>query len=299
MWNRIQNALRQHVERLGWRQIILDYVQIAAGSVLLAVGYNLFLVPNGIVAGGISGLGVILNHLLGWPVGLVTLALNLPLFAAGLRWGGGLSTGVRTIVAVIIMSLTIDLTAHLIPAVTDSPLLYIAYGGLMDGVGLGLVLRAQGTTGGTDIIGRLVNRFTGLEISRAMFAANALIIGAAVAVFGLERALYGVMVAAVSSYAVDWLLSGGRRARQATIISDRWPQIRDALLKEMGRGVTVMPGQGAFTGMPRPVLICIITPREVAAVRRLVNQIDPRAFAIFGAVTEVYGEGFFPIDREV
>lgn len=296
---RIRDRLAAHIHRQSWRQIAFDYAQVSAGALLLALAYRLFFVPNGIVSGGISGVGIIANYLLGLPVGAVTLALNIPLFAAGLRWGGGLTTGLRTIYAVTLMSLAIDLIPPLTMPLADSPLLYVAYGGLLDGMGLGLVLRAQGTTGGTDIIARLLRRFTGLEISRGMFLSNALIIGAAALVFGLERAMYGVMVAAVSAWAVDAVLAGGRRARQALIISEKWQEVRDALLSELERGVTVLPGQGGYTGQPRPVLLCVIAPREVMPVRRLVQEIDPAAFVVIAATTEVWGEGFGPIDREV
>src|SRR5690606_21009132 len=295
----LQSRLAGQVAKLGRRQIAIDYVTMTAGAFALGLAYNLFFVPNEVVSGGISGVGVIAHYLFGWPVGLVTLLLNVPLFIAGLRWGGGLSTGVRTVYAVIVMTATIDLTAPFIPAVTDNPLLFITYGGLLDGLGVGLVLRAQGTTAGTDIMARLLHHFTGLEISRGMFLTNALIIAGAAIVFGLEKAMFGVIVAAISAWAVNVVLAGGRQARQAFIISEKWEEVRDVMLTEMGRGVTIVPGTGAYTGRERPMLMSIVSPREVPAVRRLVHDIDPRAFVIFGMATEVYGEGFYPIDREV
>ncbi len=295
----LQTRLAGHVAKHGRRQIAIDYVTMTAGAFALGLAYNLFFVPNEVVSGGISGVGVIAHYLFGWPVGLVTLLLNVPLFIAGLRWGGGLSTGVRTVYAVIVMTATIDLTAPFIPAVTDNPLLFITYGGLLDGLGVGLVLRAQGTTAGTDIMARLLHHFTGLEISRGMFLTNALIIAGAAIVFGLEKAMFGVIVAAISAWAVNVVLAGGRQARQAFIISEKWEEVRDVMLTEMGRGVTIVPGTGAYTGRERPMLMSIVSPREVPAVRRLVHDIDPRAFVIFGMATEVYGEGFYPIDREV
>jgi uncharacterized membrane-anchored protein YitT (DUF2179 family) len=291
-------AIRGHFRKHGWKQIAWDYVQISAGALLLAAGYNIFFVPNNVVSGGISGVGIIIHHLLGLPVGVVTFALNLPLFVAMLRWSGGVTTGIRTIYAVLVMSAAIDLTANLVPHIADRPLLYVTYGGLLDGLGVGLVLRAQATTAGTDIIARLLRRFTGLEISRGVFVSNALIVALAALVFGLERAMYGVMVAAVSALATDTVLSGGRRARQALIISERWEEVRDGLLRDLERGVTILQGQGAYTGQDRPVLLCVIAPREVAWLRRLVMEIDPQAFVIIGSAPEVYGEGFAQISRE-
>lgn len=290
---------RAHLARHGWRRILIDYALLTTGALMNSLAYDLFYVPNEVVSGGVGGIGIIAYHLLGWPVGLVALALNVPLFLAGLRWGGGVTTGLRTIYAVIVMSLGIDLLAPYVPVVTQNPLLYITYGGLLDGAGLALVLRAQGTTGGTDIVAQLLRRFTGLEISQGMFLSNAFIIAAAALVFGLERALYGVMVAAVSAWAVDKVLAGGRSARQMLIIADRWEPVRDRLLHELERGVTVLTGRGGYTGAERTLLMCVVAPHEVAWVRRQVQEIDPDAFVVVGSLTEVWGEGFQPVDHHL
>jgi uncharacterized membrane-anchored protein YitT (DUF2179 family) len=282
-----------------WRQVMWEYLQITLGCVIMGISYNLFYVPNSIVAGGVSGIGIILKHFFGWPPGIVILTLNIPLFLAGLRWGGGIPTGLRTIYAVAVMSLTIDLAAPYLPELTNSPLLYVAYGGLLDGLGMGLVFRAQGTTGGTDIIGRLLNHFAGIEVSRGVFLANAVVTLAAALAFGIERALYGIMVAAISSWGIDLVLAGGRQARQAFIISEKWEEIRDVLLSDLHRGVTVVEGEGAYTGENRAVLMCIITPTEVGRMKRLIEAIDRRAFVVITAATEVWGEGFGDIKRQV
>jgi uncharacterized membrane-anchored protein YitT (DUF2179 family) len=280
-------------------EIGLDYVQISIGAIMVGLAYSLFYIPNQVVAGGVSGIGIMAFHLLGWPVGLVTLILNIPLFFAGLRWGGGFTTGMRTLFAIGVMSATVDLTNGRLPVITQNPLLYIAYGGLLDGAGMGLVFRAQGTTGGTDIIGRLLKRLAGIEISQAVFISNTLIVIGAALVFGLERALYGVLVAAVSAFVVDAVLSGGRQGRQAIIIASQWEMIRDALLAEMERGVTMLPARGAYTDTDRPILICVVSPTEVGALRRIIQRIEPEAFVIISATTEVWGQGFGKIHHDV
>lgn len=287
-----------HIQKQGWRRILGDYVLITLGALMNAAAYNLFYIPNEVVSGGVSGLGIIAYYLFDLPVGAVTLVLNAPLFFAGLAWGGGITTGIRTIFAVTVMSLGIDFLAPYLPAVTDNPLLYITYGGLLDGAGLALVLRGQGTTGGTDIVAQLLKRFVGLEISRGMFISNAVIIVIAALVFGMERAMYGVMVAAVSAWAVDIVLAGGRQARQMFIISSEWEAVRDELLHRLERGVTILTGKGGYTGSERMILMCVISPREVAFTRRLVKEIDPDAFVIVGNTTEVWGEGFTPIHHD-
>lgn len=281
------------------RQILWDYGQITLGCLMMAVTNDVFWVPHSIVSGGISGVSIITHHLLGWPVGLVMLALNVPLFIAGLRWGGGITTGIRTIYAVTVMAVAIDALAPVLHSPTDNPLLYITYGSLIDGVAMGLVFRAQGTTGGTDIIGRLLRHFTGLEISRGVFIVNALTTLGAIVVFGLEKAMYGIMVAALCSWAIDVVLSGGRRARQVIVISEHWQLVRDSILNKMERGVTILQARGAYTDTARPLLLIVIAPSELAAMRQLVMQNDPTAFVIVAATTEVWGQGFSSIHSEV
>lgn len=220
--HRLRSQLRDHVTKQTPRQIFLDYLLITIGCVLMALTNNAFWVPNRVVSGGVSGLGIIANYLWGLPVGMVMLTLNIPLFLAGLRWGGGITTGIRTIYATVVLSLAIDLTAPYVPSPTSSPLLYITYGSIIDGIAMGLIFRAQATTGGTDIVGRLLKHFFGLEISRGVFIANALTTLAAIIVLGLEKAMYGVMVAALNAWVIDVVLAGGRRARQVIIISNEW-----------------------------------------------------------------------------
>lgn len=281
------------------REILWDYGLITVGCLMMAVTNDVFWVPHSIVSGGVSGLGIIAHYLFGWPVGLVMLALNIPIFLAGLRWGGGITTGARTIYAVFVMSVGIDLLAPVLHSPTDNPLLYITYGSLIDGVAMGLVFRAQGTTGGTDIVGRLLRHFTGLEISRGVFILNALTTVGAIVVFGLEKAMYGIMVAALCSWAIDVVLSGGRRARQVIVISDHWEAVRDSILKKMERGVTILHGRGAYTNIERPLLLIVIAPSELPMMRQLVMASDPDAFVVVAATTEVWGQGFSSIHSEI
>ncbi len=289
--------LGDRLRDVNWRQVILDYVLISVGSLLLALSFDMFFIPNDIVAGGISGFAIIAHSLLGWPVGIVTIALNIPLFIAALRWGGGPTTGIRTVYAVLVSSILIDVLT--LPPVTENPLLYVTYGGATAGIGLGLILRAQGTTGGTDIIGRLLRHFTGLPISQGIFISDITVMIGAVAAFGLERALYGVLVIAISAWAVDLALAGGRQSRQAIIISEKWEIIQDMVLKELERGMTILPARGAYTGIDRPILMCIIGRNELVRLRRVVLAIDPDAFVVISKTSEVWGEGFGAIDMDL
>lgn len=281
-----------HLQGVNWWRALLHTVQIAAGSALLALAYNLFFVPNDVVPGGVSGIAVILHHVFGWPVGLVNLALNVPLFLIGLRWGGGVNTGLRTAWAVTVFSVAVDWMPLPLEPITQSPVLYVTYGGLLSGAGVALVYLAQGTLGGTNILGRLLPLITPLTVSQSIFIADGLVIVAAAFVFGLEAAMFGLMVTAVGAWALDTVLAGGRRSLQALVISGQWQAVRDALLNDLHRGVTVLNGQGGFSGDERTLLLVIINRSEAARLRHLVRAIDPGAFVMVTPTSEVWGAGF-------
>ncbi len=271
---------------------IVDYILLVAGAVLIALGADVFLIPNQVISAGLFGIAVIFHYLLGTPVGLVTLALNIPLFLAMLRWGGGWRAGVRTVIAVAIMSVTVDVLAGRLPLVTRDPLLYTLYGGILDGLGIGLIFRAQGTTGGIDIIARLMQRHRGSEPGQVLLVLSGLTLAMAAIVFGVERALYAMIVASVSSMMVDLVQQGLGRAKVVFIISTQHERVRAAILEEMERGVTILPGEGGYTGASRPVLMCAIAQSEVSVLKRLVGQHDPDAFMVIALAQEVLGEGF-------
>ncbi len=272
--------------------VVFDYVQIVLGSLLVAVGTNLFFVPNKVVSGGVTGIGIIAHYTFGLPVGMVVLALNLPLLWAGWRWAGGLRFFARTAVAVVVLSFGIDLTAPFLHAPTHDRLLVIMYGGLLDGFGMGLVFRARGTTGGTDVLARIANRFLGLGIGQTLLGLNVLIFGVAGFIFGLEPVMVALALAFVSARVLDTVQAGFAASRQAIIITGRHREVRESILSHMGRGVTVLYGEGGFTGTARPVLYTVVAAHEVARLKRRVAEADPDAFVAISPAQEVFGEGF-------
>ncbi len=272
--------------------ISFSYGQITLGALLVAVAVRVFLVPNNVVTGGLTGVSQLLSSVAGTPVGLVTLALNVPLLVLGWRRLGGFVFAVRTAYAIVVMSLAIDLLAPYAQPVTADPLLYSLYGGLLDGAGLGLILRARGTAGGTDIIARLVETYLGVQPGRTLLMCDLLIFGAAFFVYGPEKILYALLVAFVSSRVVDFVLTAGRGARQALIITERPELITNSLLHDLERGVTVLQGVGGYTGATRAVLLCIVSRSEVGALKAAVAAADPGAFVVIAEASEVFGEGF-------
>jgi len=274
--------------------VVGEYALITLGAFLVALGADVFLIPNKVVSGGVTGIAIILYYLLGTPVGVMTVALNIPLFVAGVRWGGGLSTGMRTVYAVVVMSFFIDFLQGRVPAVTRDPLLYTIYGGILDGLGLGIVLRFRGTTGGTDIIAMLVKRFLGINYGTTLLVANVVIIGAAAFIFGVEPAMYAIILAAVSSKVIDLVQEGQEAARAALIISTQPHAVRQAILEQLERGVTVLEGWGGYTQTPREVLLCAVQRSEISRLKHLLHQVDPQCFVIITPAHEVLGEGFQP-----
>ncbi len=288
---------RFQISRARIGRVIADYALIAAGAVLVALAADLFAIPNRVVPGGVTGIATMLYYGLGTPVGLVTLVLNVPLFLAGMRWGGGLHFALRTLFATVVMSLAIDLLAPYVPSITADPLLYTLYGGILDGIGIGLVFRARGTTGGTDILARLLHRWTGVSLGVWLLIFNVLILSAAGLMFGWEQALYALILSFASSRAVDLVQEGVSYAKSATIVSARSEAICRAIIEQLGRGVTILRGAGGYTDTERPVLLSVVAQSEVSQLKQLIYSIDPLAFVIIGQAQEVLGEGFKQLDR--
>ena len=277
---------------------VLDYAQIVAGALIVALGTNLFFVPNKVVSGGVTGIAIIAHYVFGTPVGMGVLVLNVPLLALGWRYGGGVRFFVRTLVAVVVMSAAIDLTAPYLTAPTSDRLLVIGYGGLLDGLGLGLVFRGRGTTGGTDVVAVLAQRWFGVPMGQSLLAMNVLIFGLAAFAFSLEAVMIALALAFVSARVVDVAAEGFSTARAAMIITREADAVRQAVLERLGRGVTVLHGTGGYTGQDRPVLYIVLRPGEVAQLKRILADVDRRAFVAIAPAKEVLGEGFAAHRRE-
>ncbi len=280
-----------------WRTVF-DYVQIVVGATLVGIGVNLFFVPNQVVSGGVTGISIMLHYALGTPVGLVTLMLNLPLLAIGWRWAGGARFLIRTGVAVAVLSATIDLTEPYLAAPTTDRLLVICYGGLVDGLGLGLVFRGRGTTGGTDVIARIAQRFLGLGIGQTLLILNVLIFGVAAFQFGAEAVMVALALAWVSTRILDTVQAGFAASRQAIIITNDPDGVRDAIFNNLHRGITVLEARGGFTGRTRPVLYVVVAAHEVGRLKLRVAEVDPDAFVAISKAQEVFGEGFSPAESK-
>jgi uncharacterized membrane-anchored protein YitT (DUF2179 family) len=258
---------------------------------------NLFLAPNQVVASGVTGIGILLHYRWGWPIGLVTLALNVPILAAGIRWGGGWRLLFRSVYATTVMTLSIDLLALVLPPIHSDPLVFALFGGALDGLGIGLVLRGQRTTGGTDIIAQLLNRSRGIRFGTTFVVVNSAILVAAIGVVGLEPVLFALIVNFVSARVVDTVQEGTGYAWAFFILSAHTTEIQQAIPEDLERGVTLIDVRGGYTQVEQPALYVVVSREQVTRPKRLVSEHDPDAFVVVSEVHEVLGEGFRPLPR--
>ena len=273
------------------------YLFILVGALIQALAMRLFLVPAQLVSGGISGASQLINHYTGWPIGLMVLIGNAPLFVLGWRYLGGPRFALRTAVAVVAFSFFTDFLANFLPArgLTDDIVLNTIYGGLMLGVGLGIVYRGQGTSGGSDILGRILNGRLHVSISQAYLLTDSLVVLLAGFTFGWTKALYGLVMIYVSGLAAEVSSEGSDIFRTVLIVTNRSQEVSQSILTTLERGVTILPGTGGYTGAPRPVLYCVVTRAEVNQLKALVREADPAAFMVIGQAHEALGEGFRPL----
>lgn len=276
-----------------------DYLLITLGALLQALAIRLFLVPAGLVNGGISGISQIINHYTGWPIGLMIFLGNLPLFILGWRYLGGRRFAMRTAYAVIAISVFTDLLVFFLPenGLTTDLVLNTLYGGVTSGIGYGLVYRGQGTSGGSDILARILNNWRGITISQSYLLTDSLIMFIGGLTYSWENALYAIVMLYISGIAAEVAMEGANVVRTAMIVTAHPQEVTHQVLETMDRGLTILSGKGGYTGTERSVLYTVVTRSEVNQLKALVREADPTAFIVIGQAHEVLGEGFRPLSN--
>ncbi len=279
---------------------IWDFILILLGALIQALALRLFLVPARLVSGGISGLAQLVNHFVDFPIGMMVLLGNIPLFFLGWRYLGGPRFAIRTVLSILAFSIFTDVLTLFLPAegVTHDLVLNTLYGGLVLGIGLGIVYRGRGTSGGSDVLGRILNRNFGVTISQAYLITDSLVVLGAGFVFGWTEALYGLVLIYVSGLAAEVALQGTNMVRSAMIVTTQTDQVAQAIMQNLERGVTILSGTGAYTGQPRNVIYCAVSRMEINRLKILVHDIDPKAFMVIGQAQEALGEGFSPLKSD-
>ena len=267
---------------------------ITVASAIYAVGFNWFYVPNDIAFGGITGVGQIINAILPWaPIGTVVIILNIPLFILGWRLLGG-HLLLSSLYAMAVSSVFIDLINSLVTFEPMDHLLACIFGGILMGASLGMVFQQGATTGGTDLIARLLKlKISWLPMGKLLMATDLVVIVATAIAFGsVYSALYGLVALYIASLVMDKVLYGMDSAKVAYIISDHFREIADAIVNDLDRGVTILQGQGAYSGTEKKVLMCAFKQRQIVSIKKMVRDIDPSAFVIVCDAHEVLGDGF-------
>ncbi|WP_077619635.1 YitT family protein [Bacillus sinesaloumensis] len=269
---------------------VKEYIYILLGSATVALSFNLFLLPNKVASGGVSGISIILNSLFGWEAAYVQWALNIPLFIAGVMILGKVY-GARTLIGTLFLPFVVYLSRNLEPATLD-PLLGALFGGIGVGLGLGITFRGNASTGGTDLAAQIVHTFSGISLGKCVAFIDGLIVVTSAIVFDIESGLYALIGLFVTSKTIDLVQVGIGNSKMALIITNQQDEVRQAIFDKLDRGVTKLSGYGGYTDDERPMLMCVVDQTEFTKLKQVVRSIDTSAFVVVMDAAEVVGEGF-------
>lgn len=269
---------------------VLEYIYIIIGAAIIAVGFNVFLLPNEVASGGVSGISTILKGVFDWNPGIVQYAFNIPLFITGVIFLGK-QFGARSLVGTLTLPLFVLLTASWEPA-TLNPLLGALFGGISVGVGLGIVFRGRASTGGTDLAAQIITKYSGLTLGTSVMLIDGLIVLSAALVFDIEKGLYALIGLFVTTKTIDIIQLGFSQSKMVYIITNKQEEIRDAIYTEVNRGVTKLSAVGGYTEQERPILLVVVYQTEFSKLKQVIKIVDPSAFVIVTDSYEVLGEGF-------
>jgi len=277
---------------------VRDYILMTVGILITAWGLNAFLIPNKLAAGGVSGLATVFYYLfqdsfgVTVPVGVQMLAMNAVLLIIGISRKGW-RYGAKTVYGMVLISVAVDVLAPFTPHLAShDQLLAVLYGGAVTGVGMGLVFKARGNTGGTDIVAQLLVEKVNLGIGQIMLIADAMVTLVAAVVLGPDLALYGAVAVFVMGAVIDLVQEGLAVEKAAFIVCDEPGRIADAVMHQLGRGATGLVAKGLYSGESREMLFTVVSRREIDPLKALVHAVDPKAFVVIANVHEVLGEGF-------
>lgn len=282
---------------------VTRYLYILFGCLLVAFGINLFLLPAHILSGGLSGVALIFHYLFGWPIGLQIFLINIPLLIASYKLLGKIYT-VDVVIGTFLVSACIDGTAFLEAYNNlNDPMLSAIFGGIICGIGFGIVFRANGNTGGVDVIGVIAKKYYDMNIGTAIFAVNCLITLAGMLLFGLKAALFTLIGIYLTGALTDRVIAGFNLKKKVIIISPYSHEIAEQIMATMTRGITFIKSEGAFTRQEKDMILTVVNLTQIGKIKQIVNRLDPSAFIIISDANEVMGRGFtlnpFATDAEI
>jgi uncharacterized membrane-anchored protein YitT (DUF2179 family) len=272
-------------------QRIKEIALITIGSLLFAIGINYFAIPNRLSEGGIIGLTVVTYYLFDWSPGIVNFGLNAILLAVGYKFFDK-KTMVYTIIGIVETSLFLYVTEHIQYQVNSDTLLAALFAGVFVGIGLGCMFKAGGTSGGSAILARLANQYLGWSVGKGVLIIDIVVIAGSVFIIGQEKAMYTLVAVFVGAKVIDFIVEGMDTKTAVTIISNQPDLIREAITKNMTRGVTVLEGRGGYTGKNKEVLYVVINKQELVKLKQVIGRVDEDAFVVIHDVRDVLGGGF-------
>ena len=281
------SLLRRRKTAMDW---IKKYLVLIIGSLIYSAGLEIFLVPNNIIDGGIVGISIMASYLTGIPFGVYMLVLNLPFLYLGYKQIGK-TFAISTIISIIALSIFSEFLEP-VPQITQDYFLAAIFGGIIAGAGVGLVIRQGGSLDGTEITAIILDRKTSFSVGEVVMFFNLFILGATGFVFGWDKAMYSLVTYFIISKMIDVVLKGLDESYAVMIVSDEYEEIADALMHRLGRGVTYLHGQGAYTGDDKQVLYCVVTRLEVVKLKEIALEKDETAFVTINPVHDIVGGRF-------
>ncbi|MFD0590316.1 YitT family protein [Paenibacillus sp. GCM10027627] len=274
---------------------IIDILTIMFGAFVFAVAINVFVIPNDLGEGGVTGVTIILYYLFEWSPGLVNLIINAFLLIVGYRFLDRTTT-IYTIIAVLFNSLFLILTENWTIA-TDDLMINTIFGGVLTGVGLGLIIRVGGTTAGTTILARIMNKYLDWNISYALLFFDLIVVFSSYFIIKIQGMLFTIIMLYVGTKVMDFIIEGLNSQKAVMIVSNEQAVIAERVNREMDRGVTIFHGKGNYTNTPKDILYIVITKPEVSTLKKIVKAVDKNAFITIHDVRNVFGEGFVDISK--
>ena len=281
------SLLRRRKTAMDW---IKKYLVLIIGSLIYSAGLEIFLVPNNIIDGGVVGISIMASYLTGIPFGVYMLVLNLPFLYLGYKQIGK-TFAISTIISIIALSIFSEFLEP-VPQITQDYFLAAIFGGIIAGAGVGLVIRQGGSLDGTEITAIILDRKTSFSVGEVVMFFNLFILGAAGFVFGWDKAMYSLVAYFIISKMIDVVLKGLDESYAVMVVSDEYEEIADALMHRLGRGVTYLHGQGAYTGDDKQVLYCVVTRLEVVKLKEIALEKDETAFVTINPVHDIVGGRF-------
>lgn len=289
----MQELMKEY--KITWK----DILQVIFGSFILALSFQIFLLPNEIISGGVSSLSIVIYEVIGLSPAITQYLFNIPLLIMSFIFLGK-EVGIKSVIGSLLFPFFTGLVSSF-PTLTSDLFLASLFGGVLTGIGVGIVYRGKGSTGGTSTVAQLISKYANLTLGNAILFADGIVILIGFFVFDLEAILYGIITLTVASRVIDIVLVGASVQKTIFIITDQTERIREEILDNFDRGVTLFDARGGFRNEPKEMMMVVIEEREITALREMIIEKDDDAFVIVMAASEVMGRGFslekyFPVN---